>query len=68
MPTHTCLAHEMNGARLTTTHEDVFESHEDALDRLLRRLSNVWASFSAGSPGTASCCVRAVAPVHQLWL
>jgi len=51
MPTHTCLAHELNGARLTTTHEDVLESHEAALDRLLRRLSKRVGQLQCGITG-----------------
>jgi hypothetical protein len=50
MPTHTCLAHQMNDARLTIQ-EDVLESHEDTLDRLLRRLSRRVGQIQCGITG-----------------
>ena len=45
-----CLVHEINGARLTT-HEDVLESHERPLDRLLRRLTKRVGQIQCGITG-----------------
>ena len=51
MPTHaSCLVPEINGARVTS-HEDVLESHEDPVDRLLRRLTKRVGQIQCGITG-----------------